>query len=112
MGSIYWFGHIAKRIAPADCSAVHFGKIKWSGGDGGGGAKLRFFSFSLSCSPPTSQIEYFPFWNGAGFNSFLEGGTLDQCVGIHVNEQTIFYVISFGLFVSALSLSDQLVRLN
>lgn len=57
-------------------------------------------------------IEYFPFWSSHGLNSLLEGGTLDQCVGIHVNEQTIFYVISFGLFVSATALSDQLVRLN
>ena len=37
-------------------------------------------------------------------------GTLGHCTGLHVNETTLLLVIAFGLFVSALALSDQLER--
>ena len=55
-------------------------------------------------------VEYFPFWSYSG-NVFTPGeGTLEKCVGIHINETTLLQVISFGLFVSALALSDQVER--
>ena len=50
--------------------------------------------------------EYLPFWT----LSDIGEGTLGHCTGIHVNETTLLQVIAFGLFVSALALSDQLER--
>ena len=68
---------------------------------------LTFFSFSLFLFFCLGR--FLPFWNLAEIK-IGSVGTLGHCTGLHVNETTLLLVIAFGLFVSALALSDQLER--